>query len=420
MKYFLSKLETAVNNAIFNLLLFCTMPCMSADTWPQFGGTSRLHTVDSPPAPVTRYSVIWKQPLGPGTSAIVSDGKLLFTMHSQPDAKDKGKGVEIVTAHDASTGKLLWKHQSPVSRLTKQQSFSGDPIRPQATPAIHRGKLCTLGYTGLVHCFDAETGSVLWKYELVKEFGATPVQFGFAASPLIFEDSFILHAGGTQTTLLRLEASTGKVRWKAEAAEPSYASPILAHFFSQTQIIQSTRDHILGIHPETGSTLWKYAMPEAGLTNVPTPLPLPGNRLIVSGQGIQGTRLLQLEKLQDNYQFKQLWHNSKVPFFYCNFHVLDGMLIGNANKIMTALELSTGKELWRERGYPESNQLRVGNTFHILSGEGKLSLCRFSSKGVENLLSEQVTKGRCWTIPTLIGTTMYLRDQETLFAIRLQ
>jgi outer membrane protein assembly factor BamB len=339
-------------------------------------------------------------------------------MHSSPDGKDKAKGEEIVTAREASTGKLVWEHKSQVSRLPKQESFSGDPIRPQATPALLDGKLCTLGYTGLIHCFDASTGKVLWKYDLVKDHGAKPVQFGFSASPLFSEKSFIVHVGGG-SSLMRFDATTGKVMWKAEAGEPSYASPIVAEFFGGQQIIQSTRDHILGIHPATGGTLWKYAMPEAGLTNVPTSLPLPGNQLLVSGQGIKGTRLLQLSQENGSTQFKELWHNPKTPFFYCNFHVVDGMVVGNSNKLLVGLDLIDGKELFRERGYTDSNQLRLGKPFLILGGDGQLHLASIAKTGVTKQLSQSISKDRCWTAPTLVGNMLYLRDQQSIFAVEL-
>lgn len=398
------------------MALFVLLSLPSADApWLQYGGYSRDFTVSGMPSP-TSFTLLWKTPLGPGTSGVVTDGKLLYTLHSTPDAKNKGKGCEFVTAFDAKTGKQIWQQKKDVARLSKQESFSGDPIRPQATPALLDGKLCCLGYTGLLTCYDAATGKELWNYDLVKDLGATPVQFGFASSPLIYGDSFIVHPGG-RTSLVRLEASSGKIMWKAEAGESSYASPVLAPFFGKKQIVQSTRDYILGIDPETGATLWKYAMPEPGLTNVPTSLPLPGDRLLVSGQGIKGTRLLQLSTLGDQISINELWHNSKTPFFYCNFHVHDGKVIGNSSKLLVALNAADGKELWRERGYTDSNQLCLGSDFLILAGDGQLSRCRFSDKGIERTVTSKLLSGRCWTAPTLAGSVLYVRNQEQLYAI---
>lgn len=385
--------------------------------WSQYGGKDRDFI-----APVNKVagelSVAWRQPLGAGTSGVVSNGTLLYTMSIRLKPGSKLEGEELVSAHELNTGRNVWSKGIQLSRLKGQESFSGDPIRPQATPALHRGCLCTLGYTGVLSGWEANTGKLLWQYDLVKELGAKPVQFGFASSPLIYQDSFVVHVGGSQTVLIRVDAVTGKVLWKSEPGEPSYASPMVATMEGEPHLVQVTRDAILGIHPDTGKTLWKYAMPETGLTNVPTPLSVKGNRLLVSGQGIKGTRLLQFAKSADQWQINEVWHNSKVTFFYCNWQIVDIAIFGNANKIMLGLNLTDGKELWRERGFSEANLVRMGSDHYLLNGDGKMTRCRLSPTGVEVLSSLNILSMRCWTPPTPSGDLLLLRDQNELVAVR--
>jgi len=399
------------------LLLYFALSCLPVDSWLQYGGSSRDFTASSALRP-SELSVPWRQPLGGGTSAIVSDGNLFYTMSIRLKTGSKTEGEELTVARELNTGKNVWEKSYPVSRLKGQESFSGDPIRPQSTPALHQGCLCTLGYTGMLTGWEAGTGKILWQLDLVKEMGAKAVQFGFASSPLVYQDSFIVHVGGTQAVLIRVQAGTGKVVWKSEPGEPSYASPLLAVMDGEQQLVQVTRDNILGIAPETGKTLWKYAMPEAGLTNVPTPLLVKGNRLLVSGQGIKGTRLLQFSKMGGAWQISEVWHNSKVTFFYCNWQIVGDAVYGNANKILLGLSLADGKELWRERGYAEANLVQIGADHYLLDGDGQLTRCKLSPSGVVKLASLKVLKARCWTTPTPAGNLLLLRDQEELAAVR--
>lgn len=397
---------------VLAVLLHCT------DTsWPQYGGPAGTFTATHP-IRAGEWNILWRQPLGQGTSGIVSDGRLLFTMGMRLKAGSKTEGDELVVAHDLTTGQRIWEQAVAIKRLNKQESFSGDPVRPQATPALHRGVLCTLGYTGILTGWQAETGKLLWRIDLVNDLGARPVQFGFSASPLIYRDDFVMHTGGS-TSLIRVDPLTGRVKWKAEPGEPGYATPIMMRLQGEEHLVQVTRDAILGIHPETGMTLWRYAMPEAGLTNVPAPLALKGDRLLVSGQGIKGTRMLQCNKAGERWEIKELWHNSKVTFFYCNWTATEDAVYGNANKILLGLSLVDGKELWRERGYAECNVLQTGKDHVVVDGNGNLSRCEMSLQGVKQFTSMKIMQSRCWTAPSLVGNVLLLRDQEELVAVSM-
>jgi len=387
------------------------------DSWLQYGGVGR-NFVGSSSVGKGELSIVWRQPLGLGTSGIVSDGKLFYTMSLRLRDGSKVEGTEIVSAREVQSGKIVWEKATTVKMLKGQESFSGDPIRPQATPALHRGSLCTLGYTGLLCGWEASSGKLLWQYDLVKELGAKPVQFGFSSSPLIYQDDFVVHVGGSQAVLIRVDARNGKILWKSEPGEPSYASPIVAMLDGNQHLVQVTRDAILGINPDTGKTLWQYALPEAGLTNVPTPLLINQNQLLISGQGVKGTRLLQLTKTSEQWVIKEVWNNKKVTFFYCNWQIAGNAVYGNANKILLCLNLTDGTELWRERGFAETNLLKMGAEHFLLDGNGKLTKCRLSTTGVEKMASQIILSMRCWTAPTPVGDLILMRDQEEVVAVR--
>jgi outer membrane protein assembly factor BamB len=387
-------------------------PASAADApaWGQYGGPTRDFALATP-LPAAGKGVLWKRKLGPGTSGVVTDGKQLFTMYSVPDPKTPNRGEEVVVALDATTGETKWEHRYPVERLKGQETFSGDPVRPQATPAVLGDRVCAVGYAGKVTCLAAATGKVLWEVDLVKDYAAKPVQFGFSASPLVYEEAFILHVGGPKAALVALRPD-GTVKWKSEPGEPSYASPVVARFGGEDQIVQVTQKAVVGFRASDGAVRWSYPMENPGLTNVPTPVPLPDGRLLVSGQGMVGTRLLKIE----GQKATEVW-KTKGKFFYCNALADDKAVYGVTDAALVAVSLADGRELWREAGQKDANLVRVGDEALVLRGDGLLTRGKLAPAGLERAAEVRLLKGRCWTPPTVLGGAIVVRDQAEVVAV---
>ncbi|MBX9628431.1 MAG: PQQ-like beta-propeller repeat protein [Gemmataceae bacterium] len=391
--------------------------------WPGYGGPTRDFRVAVAPAgPWTEKAVLWRRPLGPGESGIVSDGTTLFTQYSVPDPKDKKRGEEVVVALDPATGKTKWEHKYPAAMLPKQETYRGAPVGPQATPLVGGGRVFAVGFAGLFHCLDAATGKVLWKHDLVAEYDATPVQFGFAASPVAYKDVVLLHVGGKQAAVMAFDPKDGAVRWKSAPAEPAYATPVVAAFGGEDQVVQVTRDTLYGFAAADGSSRWTYPLPKPGLTNVPTPIPLPGDRLLVSGQGFQGTRLLEITKIDGRFAAKPVWHRKEVEFFYCNWAVVGDVAYGysaNAGSKFVALRWRDGEVLWEDGRQKDANLLAAGDGLLLLRGDGKLARARPTADDLGAGAEFQLLAGRCWTPPTLIGGRLYARNAAEVVAFRL-
>src|SRR5262245_29832074 len=87
-------------------ILFLAFPIFAQSEWPQWGGPDRNFTVKSKGLaaswPATGPKQLWSRPLGRGHSAIVVDGKTLYTMYSIGED-------EVVIALAADTGKTIWE-----------------------------------------------------------------------------------------------------------------------------------------------------------------------------------------------------------------------------------------------------------------------------------------------------------------------
>ena len=384
----------------------------AAAEWTRFGGANGdFTTVAEVDAPTASIFLKWRSEVGAGLSSIICDRDNVYVSYLTDDAKSEG-----VTALRKTDGQVVWKYEWSVEQLADQEAFGGKPRAPQATPLLHDGQLIVIGFTGKLHCLDQRTGRLLWKKDLVDEFEAVPVQFGFSASPIVHEGALIVLTGGKKGGLVAMDFETGRTRWHVSCEEASYATPVVLKVDDSKQLVFVTRLDVIGVDAESGAELWRYEQPNPGQTNVPTPLPV-GNRLVVSGQGFDGTRELIIRHEENKkWTVEEGWQQS-VQFFYCNW-MLDGNLILGCNgDMLVALDAETGERLGRWRGFRDANIVRMGDQFVIADGNGKVSLAERTSVGLEVHSKYDVFHERCWTPPTVDGRYLWHRGGNQLVCL---
>jgi len=118
-----------------------------------------------------------------------------------------------------------------------------------------------------------------------------------------------------------------------------------------------------------------------------------------------------------------VWHDKKLKVQHGNVVVLDGHVIGTSGDFgpafMMSVRLSDGELAWRERGFPKSTLLKAGSRLIILDEEGVLSLASASGEGLNVISRARVLQDKSWTVPTLAGTRLYLRDLHDIVALDL-
>ena len=72
---------------------------------------------------------------------------------------------------------------------------------------------------------------------------------------------------------------------------------------------------------------------------------------------------------------------------------------------------------WKERGFVKPQIIHADGKFIVLDEKGKLTLATPTAEGLKVNSSAQVLSDKAWTIPTLVGTQLYLRDKETIKAL---
>ena len=192
------------------------------EAWPRWRGPRGNGTWRTPRIasrwPEKGLEQVWKQTIGGGHAGVVATSSRTITM----DRLTEPESTERVVCFSSQDGSPIWTHSDRVS-YGEMQYDNG----PRAAPTIDRGLVFTVGAVGQVNCLDLSTGELVWSTHLVEQFGGRVPTWGYAASPLIVDNSVILLPGGTHNrSVVALDRTTGRTLWTSLSDEAAYATPI--------------------------------------------------------------------------------------------------------------------------------------------------------------------------------------------------
>ncbi len=399
--------------------------------WRQWGGPNRNFVVEAAGLaekwPDSGPPVLWSRPLGTGHSAILVDEGRLFTMYRVGNGRAKQgpwEAEELVVALDAGTGETLWEYRYP----SKHADFNFG-AGPHSTPIVVGSRLFTFGTNKELHAFDKRSGKLLWSHDLVKDFGAPSllirpvVKAGYGCSPLAFEDSIICSVGGPGQSVMAFRQGDGAVVWKSGDFLTSEAPPILIELAGRTQLVIFGGGTVQGMDPSSGRVLWSHAHDPGNDLNCGMPLWGQDDILFLSSAYKAGSRALRLRQEGDSTFPEEVWYNTRARFMFLTSLRIGDTLYGTAGDFgpafLTALDVETGEILWQHRGFGRASLLQAGDKTIILDEDGDLALATMTPQGVTIHSEAKLFETTSWTVPTLVGTTLYARDREKIVALDL-
>jgi len=252
--------QSLVTVASVFILFALFIPPLTAEEWPQWRGPMLNGTSSEKNLPIrwsTTENVTWKlaMPERSGSTPIVWGDYVFLNV---------GEGSNLsLWAVDRTSGAVRWKR--PLSggnrRMMKQQMSSPSPVTDGRSVWVMTG-------TGVLKAFDF-SGKELWGRDIQADYGRFGLQWGYASSPLLFEDSLyvqVLHGMHTDdpSYLLRIDKATGKTVWRvlrmtrARFESPdAYTTPALLKQGNSTEIVITGGDVVTGHDPATGQELWR-------------------------------------------------------------------------------------------------------------------------------------------------------------------
>jgi outer membrane protein assembly factor BamB len=393
-------------------------PPAPAAGWPQFGGPTRDFKVAGPALatawPSSGPRQVWSRALGDGYSAIAESGGTLFTMYRS------AKG-EAVVALDAASGRTLWEHVYDAPEVSGMNMEYGPG--PHATPLLADGRVYTVGATGKLHALDQKSGRMAWSRDLYGELGGKVMYRGYSCSPVAYGDTVILTVGGRGQAVVAFDRRDGRVAWKAHDFAPGPSSPLLINVDGQDQLVVFHADGIAGVDPKGGPAFWSHSHQTQYGLNISMPLWGPDNLLFMSSAYTGGSRMLRLSQAAGRTTVTEQWFTPKMRVHIGNALRLGDRVYGSSGDFgpafVTALDVRTGDVAWQARNFARANFVHADGKLIVLDEDGTLALASISPNGLQVHAKASVLTNKAWTVPTLVGTRLYLRDRATIKALEL-
>ena len=86
---------------------------------------------------------------------------------------------------------------------------------------------------------------------------------------------------------------------------------------------------------------------------------------------------------------------------------------------MMAVNADTGTELWRDRSFARAQIVESHGTVVIVDEDGDLAVASLSDGKLRVHARKAMLTQNAWTPPTLVGSTVYLRDRKEILAVDL-
>jgi outer membrane protein assembly factor BamB len=374
---------------------------------------------------------VWRREIGAGWSALAIVGNYAVTQEQRGE-------LELVTCYRLDTGEPIWTHADQTRFDPNDVAGSLGGVGPRATPTVVGDRIFTQGGTGIVNCLEARTGRLVWSCDTADEFDVPVAVWGKSGSPLVVDDMVIVSVGAPtgdaaknfNSSLVAFDIHTGKVRWAAGNRRAAYASPVVAEFAGERQIIVVNHSWVTGHRASDGQVLWEHpwAHEGDGDASCSQPVPLPGDRLFLSkGYGV-GASLLAIERDESGrIAVRPLWNppiKRVMKTKFSNIVVRDGFIYGLDDVLLSCIELATGNVRWKKRRTPvfgHGQIMLVGEAILVLSETGELALVAATPNEYRELASVQVLSDAnvTWNNPAFAPPYLLVRNGREAACFRM-
>lgn len=380
--------------------------------WPDFRGPAR----DGRSAeriltewPASGLRQLWKQPIGLGYASFVVAGGRAFTIEQR-------RRQEVVAAYDARTGRELWTNSWDGEFV---ETMGGDG--PRATPTYHDGRLYALGALGEFRCLDAATGTVVWRRNILDDNGASNLEWGMSASPLIVDDKVIVLPGGSGgRSVVAYDKATGDVIWRALDDRQAYVSPMLVTLAGVRQVLVVSATRAVALDPAAGSLLWEYPWPTGQGINVAQPVVLGGDRVFLSASYGQGAAVVEVRREGDRLAAHAIWANSRMKNKFTSSLLHEGYLYGLDESILACVDAATGEQKWKGGRYGYGQPLIAGDHLIVLTESGDVVLVKATPDRHEEVARFSAIEGKTWNHPVVADGRLLVRNLREMAAFDIR
>ncbi|HKV35864.1 MAG TPA: PQQ-binding-like beta-propeller repeat protein [Pyrinomonadaceae bacterium] len=406
------------------VVFLLSLSVASAQNWPQWRGPSLNGLSAEKNLPVkwtTEENVVWKvsMPGFSGSTPIIWRDRIFLNVA-------EGDNLFLWSV-DKTKGQVLWKQPLGAGnvKMRKQNMSSPSPVTDGRAVYVMTG-------TGLLKAFDF-AGKELWSRDIQNEYGEFGLNWGYASSPLLHEDSLfvqVLHGMKTDdpSYVMRIDKKNGKTLWKVDRATnairespDSYTTPALLRYNKTTEIVITGGDCVTGHDPADGKELWRAN----GLNPDNNPFyrivasPIVFNEVIYAPTRVKPLLALRAGGRGDITSSHVIWSTANGPDVPTP--VTDGkyFYIVNDRGVVWCLDAKTGAEIYAQQrikpGTYSGSPVLADGKIYITNEDGLTTVIAAGPKF--EVLAENALNDYTLSSPAISDGRIYIRTAQHLYSI---
>ena len=418
----------------------------AGDDWPRFlgpgqDGKSRETGI------VTDWSgglkILWQTEIGEGYSApVTADGRLFLF--------DRIDDTARLRALDSSTGAELWSQTYPTA-YEDMYNYSGGP---RTSPVVDGERVFIFGVDGRLQARQVTDGALLWEVDTEAAYGVVQNFFGVGSTPTIHDGLLIVQVGGSPegspgiqsgnvqpdgSGIVAFDLADGTERYRFGDYLASYSSIVTAEQDGKPRAFTLTRGGLVVFDPAEGEEVafvpWRARKLES--VNAATPV-VVGNRVFITESYGPGGALVEIpvEISGDGEAARMVWQDGRreksIESHWATPIHVDGFVYGSSgqsrgNGELRAVELDTGRVVWKQKGLERVSLLYVDGHFVVLGESGELRLVKADPTAYVEVASwrpededgKALLRFPAWSAPILSRGVLYVRGSDRLLALEL-
>ncbi|MHC4175281.1 MAG: PQQ-like beta-propeller repeat protein [Planctomycetota bacterium] len=388
------------------------------DDWSQFRGPNRdgksAETGLLKKWPQAGPKLLWSVGgLGIGFSSVAVTGGFVYTT-GMIDSEG------FLFAYDLA-GNLKWKE-------SYGPEWTGSYKGTRTTPTVDGQRAYVFSGTGIMVCFNAETGEKIWQVDTLTKFDGKNIRWGMSGSPLIDGRKVYCTPGGKKGAVVALDKMTGRTIWATTGLDElsAYCSATLIERGTNRLLINLIQKSIVCIDADTGKLIWREPYETPSDTGSVTPVYEDGCLYVTSAIEREFRRGGVMFELSANgTSVTEKWNDQILDSGHGGVVLVDGYLYGSTfdgipKGDWICLDWNTGKVMYEAtwNGNKGSIIYADGMLYCYDENTSDVALVKPSPKRFDIVSSFRVTEGtgKHWAHPAISDGRLYIRHGDALMA----